>query len=91
MGQSLVTMPCRVDLYWRSDGTFFSVLDLVIRPIPLHNHTITALTITIKVLHAYNIVQLLGGCRWDPPRSWWFAESTDIGGLAGHCVTILPG
>jgi hypothetical protein len=67
MGQSLVIMVCRVDRYWRSDGSLCSVLDLVIRPIPLHNHTITALTITIKVLRAYNIVQVLGGCFWNLP------------------------
>jgi hypothetical protein len=45
-----------------------------------------ALTITMKFQHAYNIAWLLGGCPRDTPRSLWFAELTDIGGVTGHYV-----
>jgi hypothetical protein len=88
MGHSPVMVVCRVDRYWRSDGSLCHDLDMVISAIPLDNLTLMALNITKKFLHAYNIVRVLGGCPLDTPRSWWFAESTDIGGVAGHYVLI---
>jgi hypothetical protein len=76
----------REDRYWRSNGSLCPDLDLVISEILLHNPTITALTITIKVRHAYNFVMVLGGWPCDTLRSWWSAEWTDIGGVTGHYV-----
>jgi hypothetical protein len=69
-------------------GHYVLILDLVISAILLHNPTITAITITIKVRHAYNFAMVLGGWPCDTPRSWWSAEWTDIGGVTGRYVLI---
>jgi hypothetical protein len=88
MGDSPVMVVCRLDPYWRSDGSLCRDLDYVVLAFPPDNPNPMALNITMKFRHAYNIVRVLGGCPWDTPRSWWFAESTDIGGVRGHYVLI---
>jgi hypothetical protein len=54
-------MVCRIDRYWRSDGSLCPDFDLVISAFPPHNPNLMALTIKMKFLHAYNIVRVLGG------------------------------
>jgi hypothetical protein len=54
----------------------------------LQNPTIMAVAIAINVRSAYHIHMVLGGWVWDTPRSWWIAQSTDIGGVTGHFVLI---
>jgi hypothetical protein len=73
----------------REAGHYVLFSDLVISVFPPHNPNLMAPTITMKFRHAYNIVWVLGGCPQDTPRSWWFTESTDIGGVTGHYVPVL--
>jgi hypothetical protein len=81
----------RDDRYWASDGSLCPDLDLLISAFPPHHPNIMALTTTMKVRHAYNIVRVLGGWPWDTPWSLWSAEWTDIGRVAGHYVLIWTG
>jgi hypothetical protein len=60
MGHSPVMVVCRVDRYWRSDGSLCPNLDLVISAFPPHNLKLMALTITMKFRHAYNNARVLG-------------------------------
>jgi hypothetical protein len=78
----------RVGRYWRSERSLCPDLDLVISAFPPHNLTLMALNLTMKFLHAYNIDRVLGGWPCDTPRSLWFSEWADIGGVKGHYVPI---
>jgi hypothetical protein len=89
MRHSPVMVVCRVDRYWRGDGSLCPEFDLAISAIPPNIRTIMAPMITIKSQRAYNIVLVLGGWPGDTPWPWWFAESTNIGGTRAHYVWIL--
>jgi hypothetical protein len=78
----------RFFLFYFLLNTNFLLRVYMISAIPLDNPTLIALTITIKVRHAYSIVVVLGGWAWDNHRSWWFAESTHIGLVSGPYVPI---